>query len=311
MVDEAIDWLIEQALRLGRAALDALGLGKKPDPASPEGELPDAIDEPVPMGGMTHHLKNDGPSGVLALHSNAVLVNTIADPALQALVSQFNAAKTKKGKDAAAIQIAQWIAANMPATGPGGSAPNLGKIERHGSQPPRLEDAGVPLWSLRSEHVVPFAVVRGLWEALGVEAKAKRKHLGTEDASLTTIMIYKGAGDAKDVGEGGRRMSAAAQIAAMTAVYVQRPDADTPAADAQFRQQVTAFLRGEQAWFQDFTWQMVQGEHATMQGTTTHGALRAEASALPSSGDVTKAADRELGDAEKILDHALAGLARP
>ncbi|WP_344208926.1 DUF4157 domain-containing protein [Kribbella sancticallisti] len=311
LVDQAIDWLIEQALRLGKAALDTLGLGKKPDPTSPEGEPSDVIDELVPVGGVTHHLKNDGPSGVLALHSSPVLVTTIKDTALEALVGRFNAAKTKKDRQAAAMLVADWISTNMPATGPGGSAPNLGKIERHGSQPSRLEDAGVPLWSLRSEHVVPFVVVRGLWEALGVEAKARRKNLSTEDASLTTIMIYKGAGNAKDVGEGSRRSSGAADLAAMTAVYVQRPDADTPAADAQFRQQVMAFLRGEQQWYQAFTWQMVQGEHVTAQGNTTHGALRAEAVAVPSSGDIGKAAGQELGDAERILDHALAQLARP
>jgi hypothetical protein len=35
LVDEALDWLIEQALRLGRAALDALGLGPKKPAADP------------------------------------------------------------------------------------------------------------------------------------------------------------------------------------------------------------------------------------------------------------------------------------
>ncbi len=52
LVDEALDWLIEQALRLGRAALDALGLGKKEpdkpehpeDPASFQVELPLTMD---------------------------------------------------------------------------------------------------------------------------------------------------------------------------------------------------------------------------------------------------------------------------
>jgi hypothetical protein len=319
-VNKAIDWVINQAVKVVKAAGKLVGglLGGKQDtpdpgksPDAPESELSDVIDEGVPMAGMTHHLKNDGPNGTLVLHSSPVLVNTIADSALQALVTAFNAASTKKDKHAAAIRVALWIAAHMPATGPGGSAPNIGKIERHGSQPPRLENAGVPLWSLRSEHVVPFVVVRGLWEALGVEGEAKRKHLSTEDTSLTTIMIYKGAGDAKDAGEGTRRTSATARIRALTAVYVRRPDADTPAADAQFRQQIMALLRDEQAWFQNFTWQKVQEEHAAVVGTTTHGALRAETSPVPSSAQISKAANLELSDSERILDHALRELERP
>ena len=303
LVDQAIDWLIEQALRLGRAALDALGLGNQPSaaPTSPE-----AIEEPVPMADSTHQLRNDGPSGQLVLHSDPVLVSSIANPALQALVTQFNAATTMAARNPLAVAIAGWIAANMPATGPGGSAPNLGRIGRHGSQPPRLVDEGVPLWSLRSEHVVPYAVVSRLWVALGVEGLANRRQLGTHDRSLTTIMIYKGAGDAKDSGEGARRSSAAAHINALTATYEQRPDADTPPADAVFRNQVIAYLRGEQAWFASFTSQMVTGEHATASGTTTHGGLRNEAAAVPVAGDIASAAAQEVDDADRILDDALA-----
>lgn len=277
----------------------------------PATRLPDAIDEPIRIGGVIHHLKDDGPGGTLALHTATMLVNRIADPALQLLVSEFNTAPTKEGKHAAAVRVAQWIASNMPPSGPGGSAPNIGKIERHGSQPPRLDNAGVPLWSLRSEHVVPFAVVRGLWAALGAEGDAKRKHLGLEDASLTTIMIYKGAGDAKDVGEASRRGSAARYLEVMTEAYARQPDADTPAADAVFRQHVMTFLRGEQAWFTDFAWQKVQGEHASLQGTSTHGALRVEPAPVPGSDTIGNAATLELADAEQILDEALTELERP
>ncbi|MFB4317352.1 DUF4157 domain-containing protein [Actinomadura sp. 21ATH] len=314
LVDKAIDWLIERALRLGRAMLDALGLGEKraaPQQAGPEGQLPEAIDEPLQIGGVVHHLKDDGPGGGLVLHSGAVLVNAIADPALQALVAGFNAAKTKKDRHAAAIRVAEWIAENMPPSGPGGSAPGIGRFERHGSQPPRLENAGVPLWSLRSEHVVPFAVVRGLWTALGVEAEAQRKELSLEDASLTTIMIYKGAGVAKDADEAGRRSSAAARLETMTHAYTQQPDADTPAADAVFRLRVMTFLHGEKAWFTDLTAQKVRDEHAALQGARTHGVLRAEVDPLPGPGDIGTAAERELADAERILDKALAELERP
>src|SRR3954454_10577283 len=58
LVDEALDWLIEQALRLGRAALDALGLGpKKPDkPEHPEEAATLQVDLPLAMDHTGHTL---------------------------------------------------------------------------------------------------------------------------------------------------------------------------------------------------------------------------------------------------------------
>jgi len=73
-----------------------------------------------------------------------------------------------------------------------------------------------------------------------------------------------------------------------------------------FRNQVNAYLRGEQAWFASFTSQMVTGEHATASGTTTHGGLRNEAAAVPVAGDIASAAAQEVDDADRILDDALA-----
>jgi hypothetical protein len=44
-VDRALDWLIEQAIRLGQAALNALGLGDSPGGGSPEERKQAALDE--------------------------------------------------------------------------------------------------------------------------------------------------------------------------------------------------------------------------------------------------------------------------
>lgn len=57
LVDQALDWLIEQALRLGRAALNALGLGQEEQPAgAPVGG---ADDVPLTFGRETHHLRGE------------------------------------------------------------------------------------------------------------------------------------------------------------------------------------------------------------------------------------------------------------
>jgi len=317
LVDKAIDWLIDQALKLGQAVLDALGLGKKPDPEQDPGALA-GVDEPVPLGGTVHHLKDDGPSQALALHSSTVLVNSISDPALQALVATYNAdkGKSQKARDAAAKAIAAWIAANDPAGGPGGSAPGLGDVGRHGSQSPSILHPDVPLWTLQSEHIIPFTVMRGLWLVLGVQGTAPRSVLGPEDNALTTIMIYQGAAKQKDSLERGRRASVSAQLTALEASYAVQPDHDTLAGDAAIRATVNALLAVERTWYEDLTWTVVQNEHTTpvppaagaapAVPPATHGSRRNEVGALPVLADIQAAAGQELVEANKILDDALA-----
>ena len=282
--------------------------GQKPS-ALADDKLTDAIDESVPTGGTTHHLKNDGPSGALILHSPSVLVNTLTDSKVQELVKEFNAAKTKTAKRDKAKQIAKRVAEIMPATGPGGSAPNIGNIQPH-SKKGDVESA-VPLWSLRSEHVVPFAVVRKLWEALGVEGIAPRKGLRTEDNALTTILIYLGAGKEKDRNEPDLRKEAQKKFESETAKYVQQGDADTPAADAKFRTKLMGVLRGYASKFIDLTWAEVQNEHARKSGPTTHGALRGEPKEKPPLARIKSAATTELDDADRILGRALDQARRP
>ena len=321
LVDEALDWLIGQALRLGRAALDALGLGR-PQPAQPEPAADagaDRIDEPVPTEGMTHHLVNDGPNGALVLHTVPTLVNTIPDPALQALVTQYNAIQltpsnpawssrtgVKAARDAKALEIAAWIVKNRPpGAGPGGSAPGLGNIERHGSQVSALTQGGIAIWTLESEHVVPFDVVRGLGEVLGTQGRAPRGVLSAEDRALTTIAIYERAADYKTGREVSRRNRLSDDFSAMAVRFANRPDYEDPDANRTMRAWVLRALRQEGTWYVDLTWEGVQYEHAMAEGTSTRGVLRAEASALPNRSAIQSAVNQEIQDATAIVDAAL------
>ncbi len=315
-VEQAVDWLITQALRLGTAALNALGMGgsatQEPAAEEPLPEGLDPVDEPVVLDGVTHHLKNDGPGGVLALHSDEVLVNAIADPQLQALVAQYNSATTKRAREEATKAIAAWLALHNPIAGPGGSAPGLGTRARHGVQPVRLRTAGVPLWELESEHVVPFVVMRGLWTSLGTHSHlVNRPAMSTEDRQLTTIMIYKGAADEKTGQEGSRRSDVAAQLTALGDAYWSRADAGEPGTEAQMRSDVIGILNGERTYYTGLTRTAVETEHGTTIGESTHGSRRAEEEALPSATDIGRAAEQEVADAVAILDEALAELARP
>ena len=72
LVDKALDWLIEQAMRLGQAALDALGLGGEAEPADAEpaaAEEEGAIHEPFDLVGQQHEIYTDA-SGALMVASN-------------------------------------------------------------------------------------------------------------------------------------------------------------------------------------------------------------------------------------------------
>lgn len=327
LVDEALDWLIEQALRLGRAALDALGLGKKDSDKSEQPSDPgaDPINDPVDLQGVTHHLVNDGPGGALMLHTAPTLVNSIPDPALQTLVAQYNAihvtpsnpawssrTKVKDARDAKALEIAAWISAHAPpGAGPGGSAPGLGTIERHGSQVVRLSRGGVPLWLLESEHVVPFDVVRGLGEVLGTQGRAPRGVLSAEDRALTTIAIYERAADFKTRREVSRRNRLSDDFSAMAARFASRADYDEPEANRTMRAWVLRSLRREGSWYVDLTWQGIQSEHALAEAGSTRGMLRAESSPVPAKAAVQSAVDQEIQDATAIVDAALPETARP
>jgi hypothetical protein len=325
LVDEALDWLIMQALRLGRAALDALGLGQQPAQATPAPAAgANRIDDPVTLEGTTHHLVNDGPSGALVLHTVPTLVNSIPDPGLQTLVGQYNAitltpsnpawssqTKVNDARTAKALEIAAWITAHAPpGVGPGGSAPGLGTITRHGSQVTRLNAGGIPMWLLESEHVVPFDVVRGLGEVLGTQGRAPRGVLSAEDRALTTIAIYERAADHKTRREVSRRNRLADDFSAMAVRFANRADYDEADANRTMRAWVLRALRREATWYVDLTWQGVQFEHTMPEGASTRGVLRAEASPVPARSALQSAADQELQDATAIVDAALPETAR-
>lgn len=169
------------------------------------------------------------------------------------------------------------------------------------------------MWSLQSEHIVPFAVIRGLWDVIGTHSHVvDRRTMRSEDASLTTIMIYQGAALLKNSQEASRRSGMAAEFTAMADRYWARPDAGEGRAEGVMRSWVIRALERERPCYEDLTWRVVQEEHqASTLGTPSHGSARAEAQALPPLPDIRIAAAREIADAVEILDDAIAEGARP
>jgi Domain of unknown function (DUF4157) len=73
MVDKALDWLIERAMKLGRSILDALGLGKGDNVGEPKSEVDEKsggnvnLSKPLSMEGMGHTLYAESKDGVFSI----------------------------------------------------------------------------------------------------------------------------------------------------------------------------------------------------------------------------------------------------
>ena len=80
---------------------------------------------------------------------------------------------------------------------PGTPAPGIGRIGSHGSKP-SSQRTGPRIHHMESEHIIPFAVGKRLWQMVNLAMPGRG---GREDRSQTTIMIYKGAADAKTAGD--------------------------------------------------------------------------------------------------------------
>jgi hypothetical protein len=76
-----------------------------------------------------------------------------------------------------------------PVYAPGRSARGIGRIGSHGSKPPSLR-TGAKIWWLESEHIIPFATGKRLWEVVNLVVPERAGH---EDRGQTTIMIYEQA----------------------------------------------------------------------------------------------------------------------
>ncbi|MEU0879026.1 hypothetical protein ABZ345_10545 [Lentzea sp. NPDC005914] len=76
---------------------------------------------------------------------------------------------------------------------PGTPAPGIGRIGSHGSKPPSNRKGEEIHWT-ESEHVIPFAVGKRLWQMVNLAIPVRDKR---EDKAQTTIMIYERAADQK------------------------------------------------------------------------------------------------------------------
>jgi hypothetical protein len=211
MIDHAIDWLFEQAMRLGQAALNALGIGggeAAPDPAAAPGAL--VIDEPFSAEGESHHLRTDPGSRELIVHSTPVPLSQINDPSgkILQLNTEYLARRAayedtltagtpsdalRAQLDAKVLEIVQYVGTLGLSSNPGASAPNIGMVEKYDEQATRLRGPAnsriraPQIWQTEAEHLIPFGTAATLWTALCAATPIRGR---MEDHRQTTIVIY-------------------------------------------------------------------------------------------------------------------------
>jgi hypothetical protein len=217
LVDKALDWLFDQAWRLGQAALRALGLGGPAPEAAESANAPDP--HTFEVEGQDHRLYAN-PAGVLMVASNGPTTVSGLE-ALKDAYARYVAlppTATKGVKNAILDEMITLIK-NDPtliaqlAGEKLGDAPNLGEVGAFGSQSARFRPAPkephyAPLWELEAEHVIPrqflgsfFDAVRPLLASQGISGMPEISD--DEYDELITVLIYLGAAHLKTRGNSG------------------------------------------------------------------------------------------------------------
>lgn len=339
LVDQALDWLFDQAMALGRAALDALTGGPAAPEATPEG-APEAaagaeftVDELVTGMDGDHHLKADGPDGSLVLHSTPIALTNMpgADqPPLKDRIDAYLNARTaydawiatnpdaygspqKTALTAAVAALVAEVNLNL-ARFPGASAPNIGVKARHGQQAGPItgrSNAAIPgdiVWQTRSEHVLPFHEGSTAWTAL---ALLRPERNGTADKYQTTIITYQGAADLKDEWDNDMIDRAKAQVPdqleGLRNVY-EAGEVSPQALLEGYRRSVIASLGAAVGPAVDRTMVGIETENRTVDASispSTHGQRRGNEPPTPDRAKVAEAAAEQLADVTLLFNRAV------
>jgi phage-related protein len=310
IIDQALDWLIEQALRLGQAALNALGIGRTPEePPAPTDE--GAIHEPFDLAGEDHEIYVGAGGALLVASDGAQPVSNI--DRLRDLHNQYTGlpatATTAERRRIIRAMIAiirqdPSLLAQLATEGLG-DPPNLGDVRPHGSQTGRFQPRSgaaqyAPLWEVLSEHVIPRSYVDSFFAAFALGAVT-----GSEYFAMHTILLYKVASHKKTNLPGGDNT-----------VYQELREAanEIMAAAGESRERARAFDLAESTilnLFEDYsanalerTYEVILEEHDEPNGASTNGAIRGTPPAPPAA-KVRDAFHRQAQDVTGMLSRRL------
>jgi hypothetical protein len=199
-----------------------------------------------------------------------------------------------------------------PEDSPGISAPGLGRIGTHGTKPTSLRDAPEVHW-LESEHIIPFAVGKRLWQMVDLVVPGRGRH---EDDGQTTIMIYYGAARLKTPADNTRSEQFDAALAAgdmqkrLRAARRKAVEGDRGAVEVA-QDLVARMMHGLRAARDDAverTTDAIAGENAarTHGNVRTNGERRGAPNApeppLPTAAAVASAADTQYDNIAALVE---------
>jgi hypothetical protein len=301
-------------VRLGQAALSALGIGPEAE-EEPAAEAEDeAIREPFDLAGEDHSIFA-GPGGALLVASNGA--HPVSD--LDELVSlhgeytslPLDATTTERRRIIRAmialIRANPALLAELADEGLG-DPPNLGDVRPHRSQTPRFQPpsgnpAYAPLWEVLSEHVIPRSFVDALFAAFSLGGVTSGEYGG-----MHTILIYKGAAGKKTNLTGGDNTVYQELQGAATAIMGE-VGATTPADRARAfdlaKGTVIGLFEAYATNALDRTYEAIVVEHAEPNGASTNGDIRGTPAA-PARAKVDDAYGRQAADAANMLGRRLA-----
>lgn len=343
MVIRAIDWVITQALRIGQAVLNALGLGSSPaaDPAAEDGHPITEAEHPAyaltaGRGLIAALLAAPGRDPAEVAREYAAAHEDQLSRRLQpgirlTFVMPLPTPNAPAGAFTFDVQIAPnttTVHLSAPVTNPDiplASAPGLGEMQRHGSKP-SSNRTGPAIWHLTSEHIVPFDLGRTVWTVFGSAVPGRG---GWEDRDQTTIMLYAGAALIKthqtDAVTGRTERQISAAFAAMPGLSSMARRVDVAEARApetsrgtgrrdrsveqDVREVITTIsdaLQEAKDYCVARTLDGIRAEHQTTEAgfTMTNGARRAETAPLPAAGAVETAADAQIASLWAIFQRA-------
>ncbi len=204
-IDEAIDWLLDKAISLGKAALDALGLGGDED------DEDDGLGDAEFEGGFEveneqHMISIEGGEVMVASNNKQKVAEATADAKelVQKITAEYAKEQTKKARNTAVRKAVKKLKALLKKhpeiwnqLGVIGHAPNIAikatwNAQERGWQPQSGQAKYMPYWELEAEHVVPDMFITTFFEWYEVPFTTDQEY-----NSMITIMIYERAAEAK------------------------------------------------------------------------------------------------------------------
>ncbi len=298
MIDEALTWLVNKAVDTGMNLLDRItGRGQNADPLS------------IVRQDLHQEESNYVTNGAIRQDEAQTVAQNVATRN-NSLVSSIQVIDGGSKWNYNIIQRTEEDGPLKEESGcyePGVGATNIGNVSKHGSQGSSLR-SGEKLHWLESEHVLPFATGRSLWQALALYLPERG---WSEDNQQTTIMIYYEAARIKTPVDNQVSAQFTAAVSNLNIaetfnrerIRYESGDENALSEGRNILRNVLSPLQQAKNEAVHRTNNAITQEHSLMDVgcTKTNGERRGESSPVPSPEDVEYAANQQYDDVLRLV----------